>query len=251
MSILHQFIQETEMAAEIAENVVSFREARAKRIRRLAQQWADNTLQLGKELREVRDSFPTRSGRGAVAEERPGWSEWCDENLDFGATHAQRLIRIADVFGGAGVPVPKGSARLLEFLARDTTPEAVRLEVVDRQSRGENIDSVTAKKIAARHAAPKPAEARQIARETGKPTQASDGNIYLGATKEQEKEAEERRRVVYDVRRAVETFAGIDMTAEDFLAFALPHQLWNKSEEHQLQQAYNWMTDLIAAWEQR
>ena len=252
MSILHQFIQETEMAADVAENVVSFREARARRIRELADRWAQNTIEMGGEVKAVRDSFPTVPNTGAVKEGRPGWPEWCKENLGFDANHAATLIRIYETFGpGSAVAAPAGSAKLLEFLSRERVPEEARTEILDRIKSGEVIGKGKAERIVRERTAPKPSEARRIAQETGKPTAASDGNIYLGATKEQEKEAEDRRRVVYDVRRAVETFANMDMSADDFLAFALPHQLWNKSEEHQIQQAYNWMTDLIAAWEQR
>lgn len=235
----------------VTDNVVSFREARARRIRELMAKWAENTVELGSELRAVRETFPTEpvAGRSYV---RPGWPEWCKENLDFSSKHAARLIQVAEVFGQrAQTNGLKGSAALLEYLSRDTVPDDVRQEIIERIDAGEPIGKGAAEKIVRERTAPKPDEARQIARETGKPTQASDGNIYLGATKEQEQEAEARRKTVYDVRRAVETFSTMQISAEDFLGLALPHQLWNKAEEYQLHTAYEWLTDLIAAWEAR
>lgn len=251
MSILNQFIQQAEADADMPSNVVSFREARAKRIRELAQRWAESAIELGRELLAVRDSFPTQRVSGA-SYVRPEWDDWCTANLDFTAKHAARFIRIAEAFGQeAGTSRVTGSANLLEYLARDSIPKEVRDEIVDRINSGEKIGKGIAKKIVRERTAPKPDEARKIARETGKPTQASDGNIYLGATKEQEQQAEERRKTVYDLRRAVETFANMQISADEFLALALPHQLWNKAEEHQIQAAYEWLTDLVAAWERR
>lgn len=226
---------------EVTDNVVSFREARARRIRELAAEWAQNTIRLGQELLAVRETFP---------EDGAGWHEWIEANTDISRRQVSSLIRIARKFGGGGAATLVASGRVLDFLARDTTPEAGRNEVIERIASGETIGRKRAEEIIREHR-PKPSEARKIARETGKPTQASDGNIYLGATKEQEQEAEARRKTVYDVRRAVETFSTMQVSAEDFLALALPHQLWNKAEEYQLHTAYEWLTDLIAAWEAR
>jgi hypothetical protein len=86
--------------------------------------------------------------------------------------------------------------KILEFLARETTPKAGRKEIMRRLKEGERVSRKRAKKIADKHR-PKPKQAAKLARETGKPVLASDGYIYLGATDEQARKADERRTVVF------------------------------------------------------
>jgi Protein of unknown function (DUF3102). len=251
MSSLNQFIQETEAMAASAGNVVSFREARAKRIRELGNKWTECTFQLGQELEAVKATFPKVAGRGSM-HTVPGWEEWLDKEVGIGLRYANSLIQIWEKFGGtANSAVAGTSFRVLQFLARETVPESARDEVIERIQSGERVGKETAEKIAKIHAAPSPEEARKIARETGRPTLARDGNIYLGATKEQEKQIEARRELVYGVRHAIEALATVGMPADKFLKQAFPHQLWNAKEEHLIVEALGWLTDLKMAWERR
>lgn len=246
MSVLHQFVQEVEIDAE---TLVTFREAKAIRIRELANKWADNTLQLGYELKDVRDSFPIISGMGANFS-RPGWAQWVADRVGFSESYASKLIRVAEVFPDRNA-VPNGvTVRVLEVLSYKTVPETARAEVLQRIEAGETIGRQKAKSIIDEHR-PSASEARQIARETGQPTAARDGKIYLGATKEQEQEAEDRRTIVYGVRRAVDTLAEMQMSGAEFITYAFKHQLWKVEEEHVITEAYEWLTDLVAAWEKR
>lgn len=255
MSILRQFIQETESMAnaELATNVVSFRDAKAKRIKELATAWAENTIQLGRELNEARDSFPEEKVGGAV-KRRPDWENWLKTNIGFSIDYANRLIRIWQTFGGktAGLAAP-ASFKVLDYLSTGHVPDEAREQVIKRISAGETIGKGKAQNIveAVKTDAPPPSEANRIAKETGKPTLARDGNYYLGASKEEAAQTEARRRMVYGVRDAVKALAETEVTPAQFLKQALPHQLWSHDEEHLIGEALDWLTRLAAAWEKR
>lgn len=241
------------MAAEPATNVVSFREARAKRIKELANQWAENTIDLGKELRSAQETFPLVNVKGGV-NRRDGWANWLKTEIGFSEDHASKLIRIAETFDrNSGGTLVATSFKVLEYLSRRHITQEERAEVTERIQGGEKIGLGKAETIveAIRTNAPKPEEARKIAKETGKPTLARDGNIYLGASKEQEKQSEARREMVFGVRRAIEALAGVGVTPKQFLKQALPHQLWTVDEEHVLDKALDWMSDLKSAWDER
>lgn len=226
-------------------NMTTFRAAKAARIRELMQRWTDNSMKLGFELREARDTFEIIHNRGRV-----GWKQWLRHEIGIGEVYANSLVLVAEKFGHLDSQDIGVSFRVLRFLSHETTPDAATREVFRRAKHGEKIGRVKAKKIADTHRPP-PKEANKIARETGKPTLASDGFLYLGGTKEQVKESTERRTLVYAVRRAIETLATVETSPNQFLETALPHQLWTRKEEKQIDDALRWLSALKAAWSMR
>jgi hypothetical protein len=226
-------------------NMTTYRAKKAERIRELMQRWADNGIKLGIELREARETFEI-GPRGL----RIGWEKWLKSEIGFRSRYANSFIQVADKFGDLGPHVAGVSFRVLRFLARESTPEEAKKEVLRRAQGGEKIGHVKAKRIADTHRPP-PKQANEIARETGKPTLASDGFVYLGGTKEEVKESTERRTLVYAVRRAINTLSSVEVSPNQFLETALPHQLWTKREERQIDDALRWLTALKAAWSVR
>jgi hypothetical protein len=138
----------------------------------------------------------------------------------------------------------------LRLLAKPSTPESARHEIIERSRRGEKIAAREAKKIVVKHH-PKPAEANKRARETGKPVLASDGFIYFGASKEEASAMEQRRSVVYGVRRVVDTLANMQVTPVQFIAYALPHQFHGFNQHNELARAAKWLAELDAAWNKK
>jgi len=213
--------------------------ARAERIRQLMLNWTQHTITLGMELRQARDSLKeTKSNQT--------WAQWLAAEVGMTDRHARSLMQIADRFGSLGADLPTGY-KVLELLSRGTTPDAGRREVIRRLRKGEQVTPSKAKKIVDQHR-PKPDKAIAIAKETGKPTLASDGFLYFGATKQEIKESTARRTIVYAVRRAISTLAAIDLTPHQFLESALPHQLWAAKEAHEIKDAADWLAALNTAW---
>lgn len=217
---------------------------RAERIRSLMVDMTHNLLTIGRELVEARRAFPTGPNG-----EPMGWSKWVKKEFNFSKSWAGRLMAVTRKFG----EVPKGHLipiKVLIYLARRETPEAGRKEVMRRIAQGEHIGEGKAKKIVQKHL-PSPKKANEIAKQTGKPTVASDGYVYLGADAKDVKQSAERRTVVYAVRDAVSCLATIDLTATEFLEYAMPHQLWKAKEEHEIKDALKWLQALSKAWGER
>src|SRR5262245_44592837 len=215
--------------------------ARAERIRQLMLNWTQHIIALGAELKEARDTFTEIRNNHSI-----GWAAWLKTEIGITDEYATRLIRIADKFG-ASRPELATSVAVLKFLSRDNIPAAGRREVIRRIKRGELITEDKAKKIVDQHR-PKPDKAIAIAKETGKPTLASDGFLYFGASKQEIKESTARRTIVYAVRRAISTLAAIDLSPHQFLESALPHQLWSAKEAHEIKAAADWLAALNTAW---
>ena len=218
-------------------------ERRATKIRNLMGDMVGNTLAIGAELLEARATFPVGPKNKLM-----GWPTWLRNEFKISSDWAGQLIRSYQKFGhlladGKELPTQK----VLNYLASDHVPDSGSAEVIARVRKGEKIGKDKAKKIIAKHL-PSPKKANEMARDTGKPVTASDGYVYLGATEEQVKESTERRTVIYAVREAIEKIATLRMTADEWLEYAAPHQLWKAREEDQIERALDWMTALNKAW---
>lgn len=234
------------MGQVVQATVSTLREAKAKRIRELMQFWSENAVKLGLELIAAQETFEI-GPRG----QRMGWEKWLKAEIGIKSSHAYNLIRIGKKFGDdLSNGVGQVAGRVLLMLTREATPEAAKKEVLTRARQGEPVDTAKAKSIIKKHLPP-PKEANKTAKQTGKPTLASDGYLYLGGDEKQVKESTERRTVVYAVRRAVETLAKMETTPTAFIEIALPHQLWTEAEEHQIEEAAKWLNALKAAWAMR
>ena len=232
------------VAAKPGNILSNFLAVKKARILELMQSWTENTIELGKELKTVRDSFE-KGDRGL----RAGWNEWLKDEIGIAEGHARSLIRVADQFDGVNAELAT-SFSVLEYLSREHVPDEGRREVIKRIESGEQIGKGRAKEIVDEHR-PKPKEANQIAHDTGKPTLASDGYLYFGASKDEAKQIDDRRTAVYAVRRAVETLAEMEVSPHQFIQLALPHQLWTADNEGEIDKALKWLSALHAAWEHR
>lgn len=229
------------------QNVETYRDAAAKRIKQLMHDWTANTLALGAELTNTRETFPTNPKR---PDDRPGFSQWAKKETGLSDGHITTLIQIHKKFGRRARE-PRLSTEVMKLLARDVVPEAARREAVDRAEQGEHLTGTDAKKIIKAHKLPAPKAANQQAKEEGRPVLASDGYIYFGTDPGRAKEGEDRRSMVYGVRKALDALGNIQLTGRQFLAYAMPHQLWTVDEAKVIKQALRWLTSLDEAWDSR
>lgn len=187
------------------------------------------------------------------------------EDLDFGIETARRLRRIAEhpKIGESttGWPLPISWCVLSELS---------KLSAEDfewAQERGLIDDATSVRKAHALHGAlntppgqvvhpdrtpaelPRPTEARDIARETGRFVAASDGNIYSGATDEEGADADRRREQTYGARDAIELLAATK-PPEQWLAEAETWWLHEFSIDD-VRRARDWISQLLVAMEAR
>lgn len=232
---------------ERGHNIEIYRDAAAKRIKALMEKWTANTLALGAELARSAETFPTNPKK---PNERPGFMRWAKQTTGLSQSQVSNLLMVHKRFGHQ----PGGSrlsGKVMIVLARADIPESARIEVLGRVEKGERIGTTDAQKIAAKHKLPGPKAANTQAKEEGRPILASDGYIYFGGSEQQAKEGEDRRTMVFGVRRALEHLGNIRLTGRQFLNYALPHQLWTDEEAQIIKQALRWLTDLNDAWENR
>jgi len=209
-----------------------------------AQQKAvDGVLELGEVLLEGKEFFPKTNMSGSRFE-RPGYKEWVTASFSLTPKHANVFIRTFKKFGAAGVPSGLSFASL-QILGREGTPAEVVSEVFDRAASGEIIGRPTVRKMIAQKKRPTPQQARADARSTGKPVEASDGNIYLGATKEEEAENDRRIATVYGLKNAVEAIANIGLTPKDFVGLAALHERWWEKDQWALKSASEFLKNLV------
>src|SRR5262245_24006080 len=202
-------------------NSETYREAAARRLKELMRNWTANTLALGAELMQAAETFPVNPRR---TDERPGFMRWAKQATGLSQTQITSLLAVHRKFGHRHSDV-RLSQNVMMYLSRAEVPESARIEAVDRAERGEHITRKDAKKIIKAHALPSAKQANAQAKEEGRPVLARDGFIYFGTDPGRAKEGEDRRTMVYGVRRALETLAGIHLTAHQFLDYAHPHQL--------------------------
>ena len=243
----------TQVAKVTQVNQTTFREMHAKRIRELVVNLAEHAVELGKRLKEVRDTFPLMDCRVGKQKQRRkarvGWKAWLKAEVHMSETHAQRLIRVYDKLSPRVKGLPLGM-KVLDYLAQKDVPAAARYEIIGRAEKGEKFNVKQAKNVVVRHY-PKPMEANKIARETGKPTLASDGFIYFGASKAEAKVINDRRGVVFAVRRAITTLSAMQISPHQFLQYALPHQLLKIDDHGEVVKAADWMNAFRTAWQHR
>ena len=232
---------------QLVESGESYREAAAARIKGLMRDWTANTLALGAELAKVAETFPVSVKR---PHERPGFAKWAMRETGLGHSHISSLLMIHAKFGGRGGK-HQLAGNVMRLLVAKDVPESARIEVRDRSERGEHIGHGEAKKIAAKHKLPSAKAANAQAKDEGRPVLASDGYIYFGTDPGRAKEGEDRRTMVYGVRKALDTLSGINLTGRQFLDYALPHQLWTPDEGRVIKAALRWLTSLDTAWDER
>lgn len=237
------------VVAEGGHNIETYRDAAAKRIKQLMQNWTANTLSLASELARTAETFPLGQAKNHKPV-RTGFVKWAKQTTGLSDRQIEQLLLIHEKFGqakrGALEHLPQ---RVMKLLAQTDVPESARREALDRAEKGEHIGTSDAKKIIQGHKLPGPKAANQQAKEEGHPVLASDGYIYFGTDPAKAKEGEDRRSMVFGVRRALDHLGNINLTGRQFLDYALPHQLWTPEEAPIIKKALRWLTDLAEAWE--
>lgn len=234
------------------------RDAAAARIKKLMGDWTANTLAIAAELAEAAKTFPaTPMGRPRKSAPRCGLSEprfvkWAKQTTGLSDRQIEQLVLIHEKFGGAKRSTLEHlPQRVMKLLVRSDVPDGARREAIDRAEKGEFIGTSDAKKIIQGHKYPTAKEANAQAKAEGRPVFARDGNIYFGTDPGRAKEGEDRRTMVYGVRRALDTLGSIHLTGRQFLDYAMPHQLWTADEAKIIKQALRWLNSLDQAWDAR
>jgi hypothetical protein len=236
------------MAIESDHNVETIREAAAKRIKQLMINWTINTLELAAELTKTAATFPPHPKR---PEHRSGqFIKWARNETGLSVSQIYNLLRVHQKFGHQqrGVNQKLGTG-VMVLLSASNVPESARQEAIKRAESGSHVDKTDAKKIIKVHKLPTPKAANAQAKDEGRPVLASDGYIYFGTDPGRAKEGEDRRTMVYGVRKALDTLGNIHLTGRQFLEYALPHQLWDADEAKIIKHALRWLGDLDAAWD--
>jgi hypothetical protein len=145
-----------------ASDVVALRAGLIEEIGPLMAQWMNNTLELGKKLKELRDTFPkTNASKYAP---RPGWHECIEGMFEISPRWATNLINAYEKFG------PEGSARtelraipskVMLLLAAPSVPEAAVEEVLAEAERG-TVSEKQAKRIVKKHKPQRPLTADTV-----------------------------------------------------------------------------------------
>jgi hypothetical protein len=240
---------------EIGHNTETYREAAAKRIKQLMQKWTENTLALGAELAAAAETFPIEptTGRGRPPRiKEPRFLKWAMEITSLSDRQIEQLVLIHKKFGGENRSTLEHlPQRVMKLLVKADVPESARREALDRAEKGEHIGTSDAKRIIQGHKYPTAKEANAQAKDEGRPVLARDGFIYFGTDPRRAKEGEDRRTMVYGVRKALDTLGNIHLNGRQFLDYALPHQLWDAEEAKIIKQALRWLMSLNEAWDSR
>lgn len=246
-------LTETPVARKDDSNLDAMLDAAAARIRRLMKDWTANTLALGSELATAAKRFsntPGKMGRPRLFDAR--FVKWAQQTTGLSNRQVEQLVAIHEKFGQAKRETLEHlPQRVMKMLVKGDVPENARREAIDRAEKGEQIDTSRAKEIIRAHKHPTPKAANQQAKEEGRPVLASDGYIYFGTDPARAKEGEDRRTMIYGVRRALDTLGSIHLTGRQFMAYALPHQLWSADEAKIIKRALHWLQSLDEAWDNR
>src|SRR5262249_16530824 len=109
--------KEMTQTALALDNAQTVRDEVAKRMRNLIRDWSANTIEMGQALREARDTFPEGPKGEAM-----GFKTWVRKAVGIGMRYAESLIAIADKFERLAGKQKLPSFRVMQFLARSTTP---------------------------------------------------------------------------------------------------------------------------------
>jgi hypothetical protein len=241
--------------------IEQFRKETAKEIRTLIEAIESNSLRVGSLLLEVYDTFKIEGGTTSFRQ----WLK--DEKISLNYHTAFKYMRVAKKVRSGKLEklsmlVPFS---ILDELAGNNVPNEVITEIEEWADEGE-VTVQEVRDFVKQHRPPKPEnalpspnEANRIAREMRADGDyhmvlASDENYYFGHTKEEAQMIENKIKVIYGVREAIDTLAGMEssgFTPEKFIEQMLPHQRWTEEEEHRLELAARWIQQLVAVWRRR
>jgi Protein of unknown function (DUF3102) len=122
-------------------------EAIAKEIETLQ---ANTILHVAQRLAEARDIFKYRRDEG-------GFGGWVECRLRYSRDRAYNLLHVHERFGGQSVELFDAFApTVLYLLAKPSTPESARGEVLDRAAAGKSVSVAEAREVVRKHKPPPP-----------------------------------------------------------------------------------------------
>jgi hypothetical protein len=124
------------------------RQGIADEIKELTQRWVSNTFEIGKKLKELRDTFPV-SNKSKYGP-RPGWHECIEKEFQFSHQWATNAINAYEKFG-ASTEVEALPAKVILLLSAPSVPETAVQEVVQEAKSGKKVSAKRAKQIVTKH----------------------------------------------------------------------------------------------------
>ena len=209
--------------------------------------WAagKSVLEMGRLLAILRENFPPKQAPAG----KESWGVWLENELGWSKRYALSLIQVyKKLHARPGAHLI--SFKVLQYLVRNTTPEALTDEVLGRAEQGEvmgrgAVEKLRQEKYRREPPLPSKEKANVIARETGKAVAASDGRIYSGRSDAEADAYQDRRNQVYTIIDAIGQLYGVaaTMSAADWLESA---EAWWLTDlgEFDLEQTINWLTAL-------
>lgn len=270
-------------ALQVPSNVAADLAAAAERIKALMRSVATTTIELGVELKRVRDAHfpivmvPRKGVKGGQKPTHPGWSEWLATNFKFTPDRARQLIRVADQYGKK-VNTRALTGTVLEQMLQVAGQDAVEQEIIDANDEairrtGKGLTQRKARTIVAKHRKkakgvdvdrpqlPSPREAKAIAvaqREKGNIVliPARDGQFYTGADEADVQAHEAARDLALMVEYAIDTLAKVEATPHEYMSQTPVWLRWWLTKEGNIStkgkkvgEVARWLTAFAAAVE--
>lgn len=237
----------------------------ADKINIAGKQSVESVIDMGRLLAGAREMFtrpPRTDGKhggavkleiGAGAISKFEWQDWLSLETGVNTEQAGRFIRVFRKFGDQEIPAGL-SYSVLRELSADSMPEEIITHVLknpDTSKREIRRMRQDADPETGTETRPPPSEARRIAKETNTPVQASDGNIYFGATEAEAAAEETRRTLIYDVVDAIQKIGTLRQTPGEWLKEAHDWQLRDLDRNDELAKAISWLERLNMIWDSR
>lgn len=241
-----------------------FAQEKAAEINTRYERMVDDWIGTAKALIEVKARFANeRHSRGLPASvpTETTFFEWVERETPFTARAASKIMTSAKRLGDGRHRLPPIGRAVAEELTTggDEVPREAVDAVLGRLESGDKVSSSEARKInrAARdmnkeEPLPSPADANRIAQETGKAQVATDGKLYMGASKEDLERAKKERDLDFGVIDAVNFLGNIDIPPEKWLGDADERAAlvdWGPSSPPRIREAAQWLWDLANAWD--
>lgn len=118
---------------------------RTSEIKALMKKTAQDIIEIGEKLIEVKGKLP-----------HGGFGGWLAAEFEWTPQHARRFMAVADAFNGQNEQIERFAPSALYLLAAPSTPDDARAEAIERAEAGERITHAAAKDIVADHKPPPP-----------------------------------------------------------------------------------------------
>lgn len=202
---------------------------RAAQIKKLDQDSGQNFLDMGRLLKEQRDSFGTTADR-KQARGKDTWAAWVNAELGWvGRNHANSLIRIYEKFGDGDQRSPsKLGFQTMKILATGKVSPQIVTQVVELAESGipPTLKQIAQwKKDERGDDRPTPADAKAQAMATGKVVVGSDDKFYTPMPPAEVDAYNSRRDRTFGILDVINELATLPVDAETLLQEADEHWL--------------------------